>query len=655
MLNNFLVPSALWWLLLIPCVILLYFLKLKRQEYVFSSTLLWQKVVNDMRVNSPFQKLKNNLLLYLQILILLLTILALARPFLSQQALQGRNIVLLIDTSLSMKTKDEDGSSRLAHAKKKALEMMNDLNSDDRMMVITFDSHAQIVQTFTHVKTKLSASINRIKAVDTHTNIIEALDIAKAMVNKISSPSIYILTDGRIEGFQKHVDSYMQNKDPVLPQIVICGQSSSNVAITAFDVQKNQKNDYYQAFVQLQNFGISNIEVIVELHINGQAKEENMRLVELGGGDVRGVLLENLEIPTGIVKAKVVVERGNDYLSEDNEAWFIVPPSLKKKVCLVTTGNFILKKVLESHDENMLTLSMEEYEDESKKQDSVLRKYDIIVFDKQQPKRIFPGVGNIFFECVPREKDITNSGVLNNEYGFKVVDQNSLHPIMRFMDMRKFHFGSIMDITWPDDTTPLLEVEGHMIIGLIKRQNAYSLVIGCDIYQSGWPFDPTFPVFIANAISWYKNIHNQPNIITSDIARVQFFESVQRVKISCNGNHVNQQEIEANSVRFPHTKQLGIYEFSGFDHEGNLVETRHIATNIFSLDESNVIPIKEFKIKKQNVASREFLTINREIWAYLLLIAFFIVLAEWFLFHRRSISFSLRKKDNFFTQYLTNK
>ena len=181
------------------------------------------------------------------------------------------------------------------------------------------------------------------------------------------------------------------------------------------------------------------------------------------------------------------------------------------------------------------------------------------------------------------------------------------------------------------------------------------MVIGCDIYQSGWPFDPTFPVFIANAISWYKNIHNQPNIITSDIARVQFFESVDNVKISCNGKNVNEQQIVANSVRFPQTKQLGIYEFVGFDNEGNLVETRNIAANIFSLDESNVTPIQEFKIKKQNVASREFLTINREIWPYLLLIAFFIVLGEWYLFHRRSISFSLRKKDNFFTQYLTNK
>ena len=72
MLNNFLNIAALGWLSLIPLVILLYFLKLKRDEYVFPSTLLWQRVMEDMRVNSPFQKLKNNLLLLLQILLLLL-------------------------------------------------------------------------------------------------------------------------------------------------------------------------------------------------------------------------------------------------------------------------------------------------------------------------------------------------------------------------------------------------------------------------------------------------------------------------------------------------------------------------------------------------------------------------------------------------------
>ncbi|WP_372366283.1 VWA domain-containing protein [Candidatus Uabimicrobium sp. HlEnr_7] len=655
MLNNFLVPSALWWLLLIPCVILLYFLKLKRQEYVFSSTLLWQKVVNDMRVNSPFQKLKNNLLLFLQILLLLLTIFALARPFLSQQALQGRNIVLIIDTSTSMKALDEEGKSRLSRAKQKAWEMVADLNNDDRMMIVTFNSHSKIVQTFTHVKTKLNSSIQNISAVDTYTNISEALDIAKAMVNKISSPSIFILTDGRIDSLDKLLNEYMTNKDPVIPQIIICGQSSNNVAITAFDIKKNQNTNDYQAFIQLQNFGQGNVEVVVELNINGQVSQDNMRLVELGGGDVRGVILNKLKLPTGIIAAKINIEQGKDYLKEDNYAWFIVPPDLKKKICLVGSGNFILQKALHSHDENLWLLTLDEYNEKSKKKDSQLRKYDIIVFDQASPKRILPGVGNIFFNCVPPQQDVKSSGELNNKYGFKVVDQNSLHPIMRFVDLRKFYLGKIMEISWPEDTTPLLEVEGQMVVGLITRQNVYSLVVGFDIFQSGWPFDRTFPIFIANTISWYKGIHNQPNIITSDIARVQFFEDTESVNVTHKDQKIFSQKITANNIRFPQTKKMGVYRFDGYDAHKNLVETRYIAANLFSLDESRIAPITELKLKKQNIASRDLLAINREIWQYLLLAAFFVLLIEWYLFHRRSFSFNFRKSNGFFTKHFLAK
>jgi hypothetical protein len=79
---QFLDPTALWWLAAaLPAIVALYFLKLRRQEQIISSTILWRRSVYDLRVNAPIQMIKRNLLLLLQLLIATLVILALARPF----------------------------------------------------------------------------------------------------------------------------------------------------------------------------------------------------------------------------------------------------------------------------------------------------------------------------------------------------------------------------------------------------------------------------------------------------------------------------------------------------------------------------------------------------------------------------------------------
>ena len=72
--------NAWFFLLLIPLIIF-YFLKLKRPRLDIPSLALWRQVINDRRVNSPFQRFKRNLLLLLQILLLIFLVLAAMQPF----------------------------------------------------------------------------------------------------------------------------------------------------------------------------------------------------------------------------------------------------------------------------------------------------------------------------------------------------------------------------------------------------------------------------------------------------------------------------------------------------------------------------------------------------------------------------------------------
>src|SRR5438105_15402365 len=107
---SFLSPAAFAFVAAIPVVIVFYLLKRKRVVKLISSTLLWQKFLAETQASAPFQKLRHNWLLILQILLLLLAVLALTRPYFSGKSEGGRTLVVILDASASMQATDETPS-----------------------------------------------------------------------------------------------------------------------------------------------------------------------------------------------------------------------------------------------------------------------------------------------------------------------------------------------------------------------------------------------------------------------------------------------------------------------------------------------------------------------------------------------------------------
>ena len=134
---SFLTPLALLGALLAIPIILLYMLRLRRREVVVSSTFLWQQIVRDSEANTPWQRLRRNLLLLLQLIILAFIILALARPFIIVPAVSTGQIELLLDASASMNATDmTGGETRFEEAKKQALSIIDTLSANDTMTII---------------------------------------------------------------------------------------------------------------------------------------------------------------------------------------------------------------------------------------------------------------------------------------------------------------------------------------------------------------------------------------------------------------------------------------------------------------------------------------------------------------------------------------
>src|SRR5689334_5414821 len=141
-----LAPLALLLLPLLAVIAAFYLLRLRRPETTVSSLALWESLLRDREANAPWQRLRTNLLLLLQLLIVAALILALARPWSASGGPGGRNLVLILDTSASMAALDGPrGESRLDDAKQLALARVDRLPENGQATVIAAADQARVV------------------------------------------------------------------------------------------------------------------------------------------------------------------------------------------------------------------------------------------------------------------------------------------------------------------------------------------------------------------------------------------------------------------------------------------------------------------------------------------------------------------------------
>ncbi len=310
-----------------PTLIILYFLKLRRRDMEISTTLLWRKAIQDLQANAPFQKLRRNILLLLQLIVLAGVCVALAQPELAGSTLNGDRQVILIDRSGSMTSVDEsDGkggkTSRLEAAKKQAItliESMRDgglLASDkaDSAMIIAFDSQGETLQsTFTSDKELLKRRVQEITPRDGPTLLDEAMRLAKAQSPQrivegrgliAGEPmAIHIFSDGRIPdaakatpGQDDHVEFHKLGQG-----------DATNVGIVGIRSERSFEDPTrLSVFVSLQNNQPLERTVDVEFLIDGAGK--GIKTANLPAASKTGLGLNKAQEAQAAARAREAAE-----------------------------------------------------------------------------------------------------------------------------------------------------------------------------------------------------------------------------------------------------------------------------------------------------------------------------------------------------------
>ncbi len=656
-----------------PAIFALYFLKLKRQPLEVPSTYLWTKVIEDMHVNSLWQKLRRNLLLLLQLLLVALAILALLRPGWQGDSLAGRRFIFLVDRSASMSAIDAEGT-RLDAAKKRVGALIDQLESDMSAMIISFDDEPDVVQEFTDNRRLLREALERIQPTAKPTNIRGALELASGFANpeRVSieeggvevdvteqeDVELYIFSDGRFGAVEDFSLGNLQGK--FLPFGTF---DANNLAITAFNARRNDSRpEERQAFVQVANFSDAEQTAVVQVLLDGKLLDATE--VKVPAGDVVGTTFGLGDVATGKLEARLDPPKEfNDRLALDNVAYAVLDQQKQTRVLLVTPGNTALELALSTGRTRRLGKVDKVAPDVLKTPDFLQEiqseTYDLVIYDQCAPEtpQQMPLANTLFIGRLPPLEGWKAKSSTERVTGPQIIDWQRSHPLLNLVELGNVIVADSIVVRPPAGGKTLIDSTAGPLLAIAPRDGFEDAVLGFEIVgrneagdtmaNTNWPRYFSFPNFCLNVFQYLAGgAAEQQNeqIRPGATAELDLAERATRLRVTLpDGSTRDVEAPAAGKLSFHETELPGVYDV----RSGDKMAAR-FAVNLFDRDESDVRlrarqdgekgleTVESLSIGYSEVAAESPATpMRKELWTALLLAALAVLVLEWYIYNRR--------------------
>lgn len=521
-------PGALWWLALIPLVVLLYMLRARREPRVVPSTLLWERATRDLVARLPMRRLERSALLLLQVLAIAAIALALARPSLALPGLAGNAVVFVIKTGASMQAADE-APTRLAAAQRDALTLLQRLGPRQPAALIAAGMRPALVSDFTTDRAALAAAIGSLRASDAAGVIDDALTLAAGL-----------RVDGRPA--RTHLFSDHPPSDPRVQWHPV-GQGAPNAAIVAASARRDARGGT-QLLVRLEAFGGAFPSRSLTVAVDGApvarrevllAPQQPQALVfDLGGA-------------SGIA---TVTLSGRDALAADDRAAVAVGRAGLPRVLVVGDPNPVLDAVLGAVSTSGVARTDRIAPDE-------WGRADLIVLDSVPPMPLPPG-SYLLIGTIGTNLPVQIDGAAAEQTIRTVV---TTHPVTRLADLRGVRVSGGFALR-PRAGSALAEGEVPLVWAYEGR-DIRAVVLAFALSQTDLPLHPAFPVLIANAVDW---LAGGPQAAPGDAPLVPAGPRRAATLIDPAGRAVT---IEARDGMFvlPPLEHVGLYRLRAADWE----------------------------------------------------------------------------------------
>jgi Aerotolerance regulator N-terminal. len=622
---SILVPAALAFVAIIPIILLLYFMRPKRQERIVGSTFLWQQASQDLQASRPWQRLRITPLLLLQLLAALFIILVLLRPAIFSTSPISGNTIIILQASASMQATDV-APNRFESAKSMISDDIDSLGANDHLSLITMARSPQILIANSQDKGQLQHALQRAQVTNQEADLEQALSLAGSLAAGETNPQVIVIGDGHVLNPEQNLDFPF----PVRYQAV--GTNAPNVALLA--LSSRSVNGALIAFAQIANYSPATRSIPVELDTNGRLF--GVKTVTLKPGEDGSLEWGPLNATTSQLHAHIITQ---DAMTSDHDAWSLVGSAAHGRVLLVTKGNMYLETALRL--QSNVTL----FETTPDKYTRNTSSYDLTIFDNYVPTKV--PAGNMLFVNPPGKSSAFGSSGPLLAVNHISAGEDPLH-LLNNIDLSNIHTlrdsHQLKPALWEQTIinatqTPLLIAGEH--------NGQRIAVLGFDLHNTDLPLQPAFPILMVNMLNWFlpAPVGDTGQVSPGSPVSVQTWPSASQVTIT----GPDQQKVSVGPpfpvIPYTKTNTIGIYQVSQQVRGQTL--NGIFTVNLFSPLQSRLAPAAKLPINHStNIAGNKNSVSHqlREIWPWIAAILLLILCLEWWLFSRNYRTQQSRRK-----------
>ncbi|MEK7311891.1 MAG: BatA and WFA domain-containing protein [Chloroflexota bacterium] len=615
---SFLTPLFLSLSALAAPIVILYMLKLRRRETEVSSTMLWRMVLRDREANAPWQRLRRNILLLLQLLLLALLVVALARPFIPVPVVATGQVTVLLDASASMNAADVQ-PSRFEEAKKIARGLANDLTDDGLMTIVLVSQQPTVLVSASNEKDELLKAIDAAEPTVGSANWEAAFALAAGANGSVANSTTVLISDGGLP----------EKAPPLTGEVryVPVGTESANLGVSALSIRPGPGGP--QVFASVTNYGSAEAKTILTLNLDGELF--NAQQLTVPPGKTSNVILTGYD---GVVTAEAVLSPPTggttDYLPTDDRGYAVYnPPQSGRVLFLSDKGNLYIEQLLAAFPG--IQPFRAPVNDPLPKDPFDLYVYDGAISGTLPTKELLlinPPPNPLFNINGVFTPTITST--------ISVADD----PLLQFVDLSNVHILRARDIETPAWARTLASIESKPLIfyGTLERRRV--VVFTFDLRDSDLPLQIAYPILMSNLIEWLTPstvISAEDLIRPGDSVTVRPAVGEQAVGIFAPDGQLFTAGVTNAGALFADTNQLGIYSVGTTSVQEGGKFAGFFAVNLFDAQESDIKPAETLTIGRAQVAASVRNQVGqREFWPYVAAAALAILLIEWWVYHRGS-------------------